>query len=260
MDCKQTIELISAYADGELDSNQRAEAQRHIAQCAQCGEALQSINALKSLMLNDGLKFNAPGPLLKRVTSLIDKAIDPPTNRPAPRPRSLLRPKWIALAATGTLGIAALVALYLMLWPSARQRTETQAVASYQQSVQANKLVDITSADSTTVINGLAARLNFAPLLPIHPPVGYTLMGGRVDHFGGQVVATLVYHNGSHMFQIFQWPASESPSQGSPHSEGGLNVASWNGSSRAFAAVSDDTATPIEGMPNLFTAPGCGPQ
>lgn len=259
MDCKQAIEIISAYADGELDSNQRADAERHIGQCAQCGQALEGIQALKNAMRVDALKFNAPGPLLKRVGSLLDKAVDPPGTKPPPRQRWMTRPKWIAFAA-GVLGIAALVTIYLTLWPSSRQRIEAEAVARYQQTVQANNVVEIASSDPKTVINWFAGKLNFTPLPPNQPPVGFTLVGGRVDNLGGQAVAALVYRNGSHLSQIFEWPASGTPSQGSPRSVGGLSVASWNGSDWAFCAVSDDAATPVAGFSNLFTEPGCGPR
>jgi anti-sigma factor RsiW len=256
MECKEAMDLISAYSDGELDAAQRAQAERHINDCPQCNQALQSITALKAAMLTDGLKFNAPGALLKRVNSLLDKAVDPPATKPAAR---ILHPKWIAFAA-GLTGIAAILAITFMLWPTQRQRVENDAVARYQQSPQAAPVVDVASSDPKTVFAWFTGKLNFAPFPPTTPPAGYTLAGGRLDHFGGVQVATLLYQNGSHLSQVSEWPAPDSPSEKSSRSAGGLNISSWNNSGWGFVVVSDDSGPPLQQLPNLFVAPGCGPR
>jgi anti-sigma factor RsiW len=259
VDCKEAINLISAYADGELDAPQRAAAERHIGECAQCGQALESINALKASMRNDGLKFNAPGPLLKRVSSLLDKAIDQPGARPNVRPARMVRPKWIALAAS-VLVFAGALSAYLLLRPSALKQMEAPAVARYQQSLQANHVVDFASSDPKAVNNWFSSRLNFAPLVPLQPVPGFTLDGARVDQLAGQTVATVVYRNGSHISQIFEWPDNSGPSPASASSQGGLSVASWANSGWAFVSVSDSAGPPTEILPNIFTVEGCGPK
>ena len=258
MDCKEAMDLISAYSDGELDAPQRAQAERHIAQCPHCGQVLQSINALKAAMLTDGLKFNAPGALLKRVNSLLDKAVDPSAAKPAARAGKFLRPRWIAFAA-GLTGAAAILALVLLLLPTQRQRVETDAVARYQQSAQQGGALDVASSDPKTVFAWFTGKLNFAPFPPTAPPTGYTLAGGRIDHFAGMTVATLIYRNGSRLSQVSEWPAPGASSGKTSRSTGGLNVSSWNSSGWGFVAVSDDSGPPLEQLPNLFIAPGCGP-
>ncbi len=256
MECKEAMDLISAYSDGELDAAQRAQAERHINDCPHCNQALQSIAALKAAMLTDGLKFNAPGALLKRVNSLLDKAVDPPATKPAAR---ILRPKWIAFAA-GLTGVAAILAITFMLWPTQRQRVENDAVARYQQSPQTAPVVDVASSDPKTVFAWFTGKLNFAPFPPTTPPPGYTLAGARVDHFAGVQVATLIYRNGSHLSQVSEWPAPGTGTEKSSRSAGGLNISSWNNSGWGFVVVSDDSGPPLQQLPNLFVAPGCGPR
>jgi len=258
MDCKQVINLISAYADGELDSTQRADAEKHIGQCAECGKALESINALKGAMRNDGLVFNAPGSLAKRVSSLLDKAIDPTGAKPGARVSRFLQPKWIALAAS-VLVVSGIVSSYLALRPSAQQRMEAQAVARYQQSIQSNHVVDFASSDPKAVRSWLTGKLSFTPLVPNQPMAGYTLAGARIEKLEEQSVAAVVYRSGSHIAEIFQWPETGEMSSSAGHAPGGLNVSSWGASGWGFVAVSDDSGPPTAGVSDIFTVDGCAP-
>ena len=70
-------ELITAYADGELQGADRQATEKHLADCALCAGVLASVTAMKSVMKADALMFNAPGSLLKRIDTLIEKTIDP---------------------------------------------------------------------------------------------------------------------------------------------------------------------------------------
>ena len=64
MDCNQVQELISAYADGELDGQRRAAADRHLADCSAIRSArLDSISSLKTAMGDVTLLYNVPGTL-----------------------------------------------------------------------------------------------------------------------------------------------------------------------------------------------------
>ena len=89
MECNQLRELITAYADGELDPQQRVEAERHLGQCPQCSQALKNISTLKTALRADALLFNVPGALRKKLETIVNKAADPPADtKPKPsRPR-----------------------------------------------------------------------------------------------------------------------------------------------------------------------------
>jgi anti-sigma factor RsiW len=255
MNCNQVRELISAYADGELDAEQRVAAEAHLRDCAQCSRALESLTMLKSAMQDATLSYNVPGALQKKIAALIDKAAGMPKVDTSPR-RGIW--KYALLAVAAGLVLAVGVASYRFIFPSEQQKIEAEAVADHEQAEYGHRLVDFASADMPAVLNHLKAKLNFEPLAPLHAPTGYTLIGGRVDRLAGHAVAVLVYKNGSQVSNIFQWPSASPPSPGTVHALKNLGVASWNGSGRTFYVVSDAGMGAANAVAALYVAEGCG--
>jgi anti-sigma factor RsiW len=257
MECDQMQELISAYSDGELDASQRGEAERHLATCADCTRALESLSALKTALGNETLLFNVPGALHKRIDALVNKAADPAAGvKPKPS-RPILQLKWIAITMAAGLALAAGIAGYFAMWPTERQRIAADAVQDHRRSLLANHLVDIASSDPPTVLHWFGSQLSFAPMAPNQVPTGYVLVGGRVDILDSRRVAVLVYRNGSQISNIFQWPSSGEISPGSVNTIQGLGVASWNIAGMNFYAVSDGGASLAAAISNTFMADGC---
>ena len=151
MECSQILQLISAYADGELDAQQRTEAERHLSDCPGCSQSLKTISALKAAMRNDVLLFNVPGALKKKIETMVAKAADPPAGAKAKPSRPILQLKHVLIATAACLAVAAGITGYL-LWPSARQRIEAQAVQDFKQSQSGNPVVEVASSDSPTVL------------------------------------------------------------------------------------------------------------
>ena len=107
MECNQMRELISAYADGELDAQQRAQAERHLGDCTECSRALEDISAMKTAMRNDVLLFNVPGALRKKIESMVAKAADPPAHAKPKTSRPILQLKHVLVATAAGLALAA---------------------------------------------------------------------------------------------------------------------------------------------------------
>ena len=250
-------DLITAYADGELQGADRQATEKHLSECALCAGVLANVTAMKSAMKADALKFNAPGALLKRIDSLIEKTIEPATKAANQRPTA--RTKWVPVAlAAGALG--ALIAAYFLFWPSARQQLEANAVADHQRAVQTNHLVEITTSDPKTLSTWFSTRINFSPMIPPHLPAGTTLVGGRVDKINNQPVAAIVFRTGSNTADVFQSPSHNGASPASSDTINGANVTAWNSGGISFAVVSDTGAEANPDITALFTAQGCGPQ
>ncbi len=259
MECDQMRELISAYADGELEAKERAEAERHLGDCAECSQSLKTISALKAAMRNDVLLFNVPGALKKKIETIVAKAADPPAGVRAKPSRPILQLKHVLVATAAGLALAAGITGYLV-WPSARQKIEAQAVGDYKQSLSSNPGVEIVSSDPPTVLRWLSTRLSFSPVAPNRLPVGYTLAGGRVDSIEGVKVAVLVYRKGSGTSNLFQWPAGNAVGPGSADTIQGLGAMAWNAAGMNFCIVSDGGVGAVNEMSSLVISDGCGPR
>jgi anti-sigma factor RsiW len=257
MECNQMRELISAYADGELDAKERAEAERHLGGCAECSRSLETISALKAAMRDDVLLFNVPGALKKKIETMVAKAADPPTGAKGKPSRPILQLKHVIFATAACLALAAGITGYLM-WPSARQKIEAQAVGDFKQSMSGNPVVGIVSSDPPTVLRWLGTRLSFSPVTPNRLPVGYALAGGRVDSIEGRNVAVLVYRNGSGTSDLFQWPSGSAVGPGTADAIQGLGAMAWNAAGMNFCVVSDEGVAAVNEMSSMVISQGCG--
>jgi len=259
MECDQMKELISAYADGELDAKERADAERHLGDCAECSQSLKTITALKAAMRNDVLLFNVPGALKKKIETMVAKAADPPAGAKGKPSGRILHLKHVLVATAAGLALAAGITGY-MLWPSARQRIEAQAVGDFKQSLSGNPVVEIASSDPPTVLRWLSMRLSFSPVAPNRLPVGYALAGGRVDTIEGRKVAVLVYRKGSGTSDLFQWPSGDGVGPGTADAIQGLGASAWSAAGMNFCVVSDGGVTEVNEMSSLVISDGCGPR
>jgi anti-sigma factor RsiW len=258
LECSQMQELITAYADGELDASQRQTTEKHLAECERCAGVLASLTAMKSVMGADALVFNAPGSLVKRIDSLIDKAADPTAKRDPAQPR--IRSKWWPISVAAAVVLAGGIAAYFAFAPSAQQRLEAEAALDHQQAVAANHLVDTTTTDPQKLAQWFSTKGSFVPTIPGHMPAGMVLIGGRLDRLAGHPVATLVFRNGTTVAGFFQWPSSAAQSAASSATIGGADVAAWNTGNVGFAIVSTTSGPAgLADFAQLFTADGCGP-
>jgi anti-sigma factor RsiW len=61
MTCNETIDLLNAYVDGELDSAGSLVVETHMRGCASCSGEVESFHALASAIANGSLRLKAPG-------------------------------------------------------------------------------------------------------------------------------------------------------------------------------------------------------
>lgn len=258
MQCDQMRELISAYADGELDAGQRREADRHLGDCSSCAQALQAITALKAAMRDQGLLYNVPGALRKKIETIVSKAADPAAHAKPKISRSILRMKYVVMASAAAVILAAGTTAVLHFWPSEQARIENEAIQDRQRSLVANHLVDMTSSDPQAALHWLSTQVNFTPVAPGRLPAGYALVGARVDMLDGRRAAVLVYRKGSMTSNLFQYPVAGAPIAGPSHESQGLGVDSWQGGGIGFVIVSDGGPDQASQISNMLISQGCG--
>jgi len=107
MTCQECHDFIDAYIDNELDVAASILVKQHLRDCTQCQPLLESRKALRSLLSNPQLYFEAPESLRGRIQSALPVAPRPAIRREKMRP---INP-WLFVP----LGLAAAFAILLGL-------------------------------------------------------------------------------------------------------------------------------------------------
>ena len=224
MTCDETLRTQS-YLDGELSGAAAQEAERHLQTCAAC-QALAADTADLSDLLRAATRHRAPDALRGRVKMLLD------------RERRPVRPFWLGAASgAGTMALAASLAIFAILPPSAASLTGAVTDA-HARALVANRTIMVVSSNHHTVKPWLAAHAGLSPPVTDFAANGFTLTGGRVDEVAGSRAAVMVYRHGNHQIDLFAWPdrGAHLPEPGMTR---GFRSRFWKSGDLDFAAVSD---------------------
>jgi anti-sigma factor RsiW len=246
--CDRTESILHAYFDCELDSSSAAEFERHLAECADCREALEGLQSLRASIGTAELYQNAPNPLKQRVERVLNVS-RPVSSLPA-------RTSWGWLALAAALALVAVMGWQIV---SLRQQADRQSalvievVDAHLRSLEPGHLTDVLSSDQRTVKPWFEGKLDFAPPVKDFAELGFPLRGGRLDVVQGRSVAALVYGRQKHIVSVFIWPTSERDM--APHSRSyqGYQWLEWRRGGMEFWAVSDTAPADLEQLQRLFS-------
>jgi anti-sigma factor RsiW len=178
------------------------------------------------------------------------RAGKPTAERPARRP--WFNFGWGTASASFALGMLCM----LLVIPLAQrvdlgQPVDADLVADHVRALQVGPIADVVSTDRHTVKPWFQGRLDYAPPVFDFASEGFPLMGGRIEHVRGNVVATLAYTRNRHVVDVFIWPSTE---QKAPvrSLRRGFNVVSWADGSMQYWAVSDMDREEIEAFTRLW--------
>jgi anti-sigma factor RsiW len=214
---------------------------------------------LSSIIREHATRHAAPGRLraaIRTQTTLAEASRSSAGPRAELGPRWLRWPVWIsrhgAILASFALGV-----LFMALVPPLVQRWEhgepldAELVADHVRALRVGPIAEVLSTDRHRVKPWFQGRLDFAPPVFDLAGAGYPLVGGRIEHVRGNVVATLAYTRNQHLVDVFIWPSADH--QGSVRSvRRGFNVVHWADGSMQYWAVSDMDAGEIENFSRLW--------
>ena len=170
--CPQDRSHLGAYIDGELDAVNVALVEAHISRCNSCRGEVERLHALRGLLGNDQLRFEAPPSLKRRILEQPELAALRPD-----KPRRL--PSWLAPGVAGAL--AASLGMLLLVPSPAESGIEQQLVSSHVRSLQPGHLIDVQTSDRHVVKPWFNGRVDFSPPVPELAPSGFPLAGGRLE-------------------------------------------------------------------------------
>ena len=239
MNCQEMTELIHGYLDKELDLVRSLEAERHLKECPACLRRYQEQQALRKVIADRALYFEAPQELRRRVQTSVRKASQ---GEASPERRHWdLSSFWLRVLAPAAVAVLVLVlALPLVTQRSAESRLAQEVVSAHLRSLLANHLTDVASTDQHTVKPWFNGKVAFSPPVTDLAAQGFPLVGGRLDVLEEQPVAALVYQRRKHFINLFIWPSSRSVNTAEKSlAQRGYNLVHWAEGGMDYWAVSD---------------------
>jgi len=256
MDCSTIRQQVDAYVDRELDVARAAAIDRHLASCEAC-DAIFSRQAQLRRALREHVTYHDASPALAaRIRARLPAAHATPAQSRRRWGAFLPRLQWLqfgaAVAATALLSWTAGVQ-YASL--SEDELVAGQVMAGHARSLLTSHVTDVATSDQHTVKPWLSRKLDFSPPVTDLTPVGFPLLGGRLDYLDGRPVAALAYQHRQHLINLFVWPDHKASSAATQtFSKDGYNVLRWTEGGLAFWAVSDLNAGELKDFAQAYAS------
>ena len=237
MNCAETLNLLDAYFDNELDVEKTVAIAEHLRGCVSCHSQYELRVALRSQLNDPELRYAVPNDLANQIRKKVARS-----SRPAGKIISFPATAWIPMAAAA----AAVFGVFLYtnierLLPAGTPPIVAEITSDHIRSLIGTHLIDVESSDQHTVKPWFAGKIDFSPPVRDFTDQGFKLIGGRLDYVNGSNVAVLVYRFKNHYVSLFvaRERKPQTFSEGSTSAYEGYNLVSWNANGLDFWAVSD---------------------
>jgi anti-sigma factor RsiW len=238
---EESLLLLNAYLDDELDAASVLDVERRIAADAALKVELARLTELRSALALHLTKEHASDALRRRIGAIAAPEPEPEVRASG---RTLARSSdWRRLAASVLLtALFAGAGTYFLLRSDARESEFAAIVAGHQRALLATVPFDVASSDRHTVKPWFDRKLALSPLVIDLGDAGFPLVGGRVDVVDGRPVPVSVYRRREHVISLVAVPSPGSRDSGQPmahETRDGYSIRNWAGRDFKYSAVSD---------------------
>jgi anti-sigma factor RsiW len=253
MTCAQCRELLDAYIDGELPSEDMAAVREHIASCAECANEHASLVATSRRIGETLVKYEAPDVLKARIRVALAQrdplAPDAPSAKAIPARR-------LALGGVGIAIASSILTFALVRGAAPGSSLADELVSSHIRALMPGHLTDVASTNQHNVKPWFNGRVDLSPPVPSLDSIGFPLIGGRLDYLQGRAVPVVVYGRRQHLIDVYAWPSAPEGGVGemSSSARNGYNVIAWRANGMSLEAVSDLNRPELEQFVKAFNA------
>jgi anti-sigma factor RsiW len=240
-----SVLLVHAYLDGELDPANALGISRQIVTDAALAAEAERVKALQQAIHQLLPREAAPSGLRARIEHSVGAA------RQDHRQWS-----WRALAASIALTAMITSTSTWLVVGSQQQQTmiADSLVSDHIRALMAAEPVDVASSDRHTVKPWFNGRIPSSPRVVDLAKNDFTLVGGRIDVIGRRPVSTLVYRRAKHLISLTAISAESGFLARSRHAVNGYNVVHWVENGVSYWAISDLEVKQLEDFARLFRA------
>ena len=249
---------LDAYLDGELDSAEAGELNKHLRGCGACAaDALERVQ-VKRAVAASGKRYEPSAEFRARIIKSVAGELPTSQKRDLGHPSG--RAWWwvLAVPALSVLIVSLLVNFYVERGKARRQLVYSELVDLHVGTLASASPVDVVSTDRHTVKPWFQGRIPFAFNLPDLAGSEFTLLGGRVAYLGQAPGAQLIYQVRKHEISVFifqdQGPGMGVPS--TPLRALSFNVENWSQNGLRYFVVGDVNADDIQALSKLLRDAG----
>lgn len=257
MTCRELLNAIDPYLDGELSSVEVLRVHEHLLDCARCRSMLESEAGLHALLRSDAIEDTPPPGLRDRVLVRIGG----PSSGSVPSPARPRRPRGLRALLTGVGLIAVLLASVLVIrfWrPLDLPPFVLETAAKHRLYTEGRSpALDLTTSDGVRLAEWLERRVGFPVKAPAPMPSTAHLLGGRVSSVADVPAAYLLYEWQGRMLSLFVTaPQPRSRPEGAERVLDGVELYRatlpgatlvwWGDSGQLYTAVSTGPVAPLE--------------
>lgn len=257
MTCKECLDSLDAYVDGELAADEAAAVRDHLATCDDCAE--QHTRLVEGTMRLKGalMRYEAPDVLKARLRASLSKPEAEIVAAPPRVPffRGVRWPSAIAAAAVVAV-LSSAATLSFANRKSGADAIQSELLASHIRSLMPGHLTDVASNDQHNVKPWFNGRVDMSPSVPRLDSLGFPLVGGRIDYINGRSVPVIVYTRRQHVINVYAWPSNavgDKPVNASSH---GYNLIRLPVNGEEVWIVSDLNRNELDTFARLLTGTG----
>ena len=239
-------EEVSAYVDGELNSNEAEGFLRHLESCHPCSLRVVTETQIKAATAREGSRFAPSAETLARLSATLQKETQERRGIAVVPRFSARRIVWAALAASIVL---------LVVFAGWREVRGSNAMAAevldqHLAMLSGGATPEIESTDRHTVKPWFQGRLPFSFNLPEADalPPDMTLRGADLAYINGQPAAQLIFRIGKHEASVFLTQKTGDALVFAPGTRAGFNLRTATTAELRLTAVSDVNPADLDSL------------